>query len=367
MKKLESIATIAVFGLLTLSLGIATFLIKDEEYSVYERRQLAQKPEYDAEAPLSDYISGWEDYLIDQFALRDEFRFVKSIFARTFLQSSDVNGYIVKDGSEAELLYPTNDARIELNLQTIEKVRSTLFADANAYFAVIPDKSVYLDAPLGLDYAFIGDSAAEMLQAEQIDLTDTLTADDFYRTDIHWKQENLKAVYEKIRETVNPDLPEWESLDMELKCAGDFYGVLYGQAAYPISPDQLNYLTGDWLDGCTLSVVDTGGKAEIYQPDKLSEDDPYDLFMGGEYAITVLENPNLQNGRELVLIRDSFGRSIAPLLAAGYEKITLIDLRWVRADYLGVVWEALPSDGDSPRTRDLLVLLSGQVINSVLY
>lgn len=367
MKKIQSIATIVLFGLLTIGLALATFLLNDQDYSVYERRQLAQKPEYDAEAGISDYVSDWEDYLVDQFALRDEFRFMKSIFARVILRASDVNGYFVKDGSEAELLYPTNTAHIESNLSTLEGVRSELFADAHAYFALIPDKSVYLDAPLGLDYGFIRQTADELLAAESIDLTGALTAEDFYRTDIHWKQENLKAVYELFRERLNPDLPAWETLDAERKSAGDFYGVLYGQAAYPMTPDELNYLTGDWLEGCTLKVIDTGKDAEIYQPEKASGDDPYDLYMGGEVAMAVLENPNVQNGRELVLLRDSFGRSIAPLLAAGYEKITLIDLRWVKAAYLPQLTQYLPVNGADGRRIDLLVLLSGQVLNSVMY
>lgn len=356
-----------MFGLLTVGLGLSTFLLKDEDYSVYERRKLAQKPEYDAQTGISGYISDWEDYLVDQFVLRDEFRFAKSIFARTFLRSSDVNGYIVKDGSEAELLYPTNTAHIESNLSTLEEVRSELFADANAYFALIPDKSVYLDAPLSLDYGFIHGSADKLLAAEPIDLTGALTADDYYRTDIHWKQENLKSVYDLFREKINPDLPEWDSLNAEINSSGDFYGVLYGQAAYPIEPDELNYLTGDWLDGCSLRVIDTGKDAQIYQPDKASGDDPYDLFMGGEAAISVLENPNVHNGKELVLLRDSFGRSIAPLLAAGYEKVTLIDLRWVKAAYLPQLTQFLPTADADGRSVDLLILLSGQVLNSVMY
>lgn len=367
MKKIKSFATIAVFGLLILSLGLMTFLSEDEEYSVYERRQLAQMPEYNAETPLSDYFTAWEDYLVDQFAFRDEFRFLKGIFARDILQSSDVNGYYVSGGSEAELLYPTDKAKIDSNLQVLERVRSELFADADAYLAVIPDKSVYMDAPIGLDYDYIADSADEHLQAGQIDLSSALTADDFYRTDIHWKQEDLKEVYEIFRHKVNPDLPAWDLLNAEKKSVGDFYGVLYGQAAYPIRPDELCYLTGDWLDGVTLTVIDTGGTAEIYQPEKASGDDPYDIFMGGEYAVTILENPNVQNGKELVLFRDSFGRSMAPLLAAGYEKITLIDLRWIKAEYLGAFSQFLPVSGNTDRKVDLLVLLSGQVLSSVMY
>ena len=35
------------------------------------------------------------------------------------------------------------------------------------------------------------------------------------------------------------------------------------------------------------------------------------------------------NGKKLLLFRDSFGGSIAPLLAEYYEEVTLVDLRYV--------------------------------------
>lgn len=364
MKKIKSIATIVLFGLLTLTLGSATFLMKDSAYSAFERRPLAQMPQYSESGSLAYYIADWEDYLVDQFAFRDELRFFKSIFARNVLQSSDVNGYIIKDGSEAELLYPMKDDQIVSNITLLEKVRSKHFAESDAYFAVIPDKSVYLDVPLGLDYGFIRESISAQFGGAQIDLSDCLTADDFYRTDIHWKQENLKAVYEKLRAEMNSDLPAFDSLGAEVQSTGDFYGVLYGQAAYPIAPDELVYLTGDWLEGCRLTVIDNGQQMPIYQPDKATGDDPYDLFMGGEYAITVIENSNVTNGRELVLFRDSFSRSLAPLLAAGYEKITLVDLRLVKSFALG---NYLPDLASADRKIDMLVLLSGQVLEGVRY
>lgn len=364
MKKIKSIATIVLFGLLTLSLGSATFIMKDKEYSVFERRPLEQMPQYSESGSLAYYIADWEAYLVDQFAFRDELRFFKGIFARNILQSSDVNGYIVKDGSEAELLYPMKGDQILSNIKLLEKVRNKHFADDSAYFAVIPDKSVYLDAPLGIDYDFIDENISAQFGGAQIDLSDCLTADDFYRTDIHWKQEKLKAVYEKLRAEMNPDLPAFDSLGAKAQSTGDFYGVLYGQAAYPIAPDELIYLTGDWLEDCKLTVIDNGQQMPIYQPDKASEDDPYDLFMGGEYAITVIENPKVTNGRELVLFRDSFSRSLAPLLAAGYEKITLVDLRLVKSFALGTY---LPDRSSGVGKTDMLVLISGQVLEGVRY
>ena len=39
--------------------------------------------------------------------------------------------------------------------------------------------------------------------------------------------------------------------------------------------------------------------------------------------------------RELILFRDSFGSSIAPLLIENYKTVTIVDIRYVQTDYLG--------------------------------
>jgi len=47
------------------------------------------------------------------------------------------------------------------------------------------------------------------------------------------------------------------------------------------------------------------------------------------------EKTMAENSRELILFRDSFGSSIAPLLLDGYSKITLVDTRYIHPDLLG--------------------------------
>ena len=50
--------------------------------------------------------------------------------------------------------------------------------------------------------------------------------------------------------------------------------------------------------------------------------------------ILEIENKYSKNNNELYIFRDSFGSSIAPLLASEYSKITLIDLRYVSSTLL---------------------------------
>ena len=72
----------------------------------------------------------------------------------------------------------------------------------------------------------------------------------------------------------------------------------------------------------------------VYDLDRAAGRDPYELFLSGSLSLVTMENPHAKENRELVLFRDSFGSSIAPLLLSGYSKITLVDLRYIHPDCL---------------------------------
>ena len=359
--KIRQVATAIVFCGFIVFFGVAALLSPDRDYSAYERRPLQQVPVYEEAESLSAYFSAWETYLTDQFYLRDELRFLKSGFAHNILLQSDVNGYYSVGGSQAELLYPMNGETILQNVQLLENLRQTHFASSPAYYAVIPDKSYYMGAPLGLDYNEIDHLFSENLDATAIPLRDTLSLFDYYNTDIHWKQEMLEGVYEKMRAQMGNHLPPFADGGYGEESAGEFYGVLYGQAAMPAIQDEMRYLQSTTIEGLKVSVIDTGKDGKVYDPEGFAGDDPYDLYLGGEAAILRIVNPAAENGRKLILFRDSFGRSIAPLLAAGYSEIVLIDLRWIRPAFLTSFPELIAADENT----DILFLYSAQVLNSM--
>ncbi|MBQ8382551.1 MAG: hypothetical protein IJX47_05020 [Clostridia bacterium] len=358
---IRSIATAAVFCLFVAFFGVAVWLAPDKDYSVYERRPLQQTPVLEEAEDLSDYFSSWDAYLSDQFYLRDELRFLKSSFACNVLRQTDVNGYYSEDGSQAELLYPMNDANIASNVALLEEVRKTYFPNSPAYYAVIPDKSYYMDVPLGLDYDGIDRIFQNGLHAAAISLRDRLELSDYYGTDIHWKQEELEEVYEVLRVALRGDLPPFADAGFTELTAGEFYGVLYGQAALPAERDEMHYLTNATIENLTLTVWDTGKTGAVYDTEAFAGDDAYDLYLGGEAAILHVENPAATGDRKLILFRDSFGRSIAPLLAEGYAEIVLVDLRWIRPAYLSNFSDLLSAD----ESTDVLFLYSAQVLNSM--
>ena len=361
INRIRYIATAAVFCLFVGFFALSPWLMPDSEYSVYERRPLEQMPVWEEAESVGEYIDGWDAYLTDQFTFRDPFRFLKSMFGHSVLLQTDVNGYYSEDGMQAELLYPMNRSNIRWNLALMEEIRRVYFPSSPAYAGVIPDKSYYMDAPLGLDYAEIDRFMADLLQAKAIPLRDLLTLDDYYATDIHWKQENLSAVYERLRANLQGELPPFAEAGFAKQTAGSFYGVLYGQAALPAQKDTMCYLTTASIEALQVQVLDTGKSGSVYDTEAFAGDDAYDLYLGGEAALIRITNPDSTSGKKLILFRDSFGRSIAPLLAAGYDEIVLVDLRWIRPAYLASFSDLLQADENT----DLLFLYSAQVLHSV--
>ena len=80
------------------------------------------------------------------------------------------------------------------------------------------------------------------------------------------------------------------------------------------------------------------------------------MFLSGSKSLLTIENPNASTDKELIVFRDSFGSSIAPLFAEGYAKITLVDIRYISPNMLGRFIEFT--------NQDVLFLYSTSVLNN---
>jgi len=126
-----------------------------------------------------------------------------------------------------------------------------------------------------------------------------------------------------------------------------------GQSALSVKPDRLSYLTNPVIEGYKVS----GAKA-VYDLEKAQSRDPYELFLSGNQPLVTVKNPANPSGKRLILFRDSFGSSIAPLLAEGYSEVVLVDIRYVASDFLGNLINF--------ENADVLFLYSTLLLNSSL-
>ena len=322
-----------------------------------ERRPLAQFPELSGETLLSGrFMSDFEDFSLDQFPLRDTFRNLKSRFHYRVLCQSDNNGIYLSQGHAAQQQYPLNDTSIHHALNRFQHIYDKYLQNANVYMAIVPDKGYYLAEEAGqlmLDYdAMFSAFRQGMPWATHIDLTAQLSAEDYYRTDTHWRQERLLPAAQTLCDALGVAAGEYTQRELDTP----FYGVYYGQAALPMEPDKLTLLENDILSGCTVYDYESGKTRPVYDLEKLSGKDPYEVFLSGPRSLLEITNPNAGADKELILFRDSFGSSIAPLLLQDYAKVTLVDVRYIQIDLL----EKFIDFAD----QDVLFLYSTLVLNN---
>ena len=354
MKK--TISLILVLALWA-SLAAYAWLKPAAAFSDAERRPLEQFPEVSGENLTSgQFMKDFADYAVDQFPLRDSFRTLNAYLTYYLLGQTDNNGIYLHDGYAAKMEYPLDETSVQNAVNRFTELYEMYLTGCDVRFALVPDKSYYLAEDAGVlsvDYESLYDRMEEELPwAEFIDLRNCLSIDSFYRTDTHWRQEQLLPAAGVIAERLGAALPEFtrERIDRP------FYGVYYGQAALPMEPDTMYYLTNDILENCTVTCHDNGTTAAVLDKTKLGSRDLYDVFLSGGAAVLEITNPAGTPGRELIVFRDSFGSSMVPLLVADYETVWVLDTRYVNPNLLGQFVEF--------DDQDVLFLYSVLILNS---
>ncbi len=339
--KTKSIVLTAVIATMILSLSVWCVAKAPDEYSDSERRVLASFPEITWDSIISaDFMADFEDYTLDQFPLRDVFRSIKAFGEKYIFARKDNNDIYTADGHISKLEYPLNSPMLDHAAEKFASIYNKYLKDngTQVYFSIIPDKNYFLaekNGYLSLDYdKLISYMKEKTSYMTYIDVTDKLSADDYYSTDTHWRQENITDIAEFIGECMNANVTAQYT---ENTLDNPFYGVYYGQAALPFKADTLKYLTNDVLDKCIVTSYDTGKPVtkSVYDMEEAYGKDPYEMFMSGSDALITVENPSAKTDRELVMFRDSFGSSLSPLLVEGYRKITLVDIRYINSSMLG--------------------------------
>jgi len=343
------------------SLTLFAWTKPSDPSSLSERRPLAQFPELSVKTVLSgEFMQDFASYAVDQFPLRDTFRRLKAETSLKLLGQKDNNSIYIADGSAVKMDYPLNEPSVANAVARFNQLYDLYLRDSeNIVFAVVPDKGYYLAEPSGhlaMDYSALFAAVEQCIPwATHVDLTGVLTADSYYRTDTHWRQEAILPAAAVLADSLgckplSEDQAVLQTLDM------DFYGVYFGQAALPMAPDSLSYLTWAGWEDCTVYSHDNDLTTRIYDLEKAGGKDPYDIFLSGGVALQTITNPAGTPGKSLVVFRDSFGSSMVPLLIQDYETVTLVDTRYVFPDQIGnyVNFE----------NADILMLYSTSVLNS---
>ncbi|MDR3073002.1 MAG: hypothetical protein LBU41_05865 [Clostridiales Family XIII bacterium] len=371
-EKLRGMLITIVFLFVLGGFFILNRLISPPEILTDERRPAEKFPKITAESVAkTKFMDDFELWAADNFAFRKAFRTLHTETTFHVFFQTDKNGLYLGN-SGAGKFEKIKEEEWKQSLRKIKKVEQNLteWGIENIRFAFIPDKSIFAGRYFpGFDL----EEARQIVETEFsdpetnieiIDIANTLNASDFYRTDLHWDQSQILDVAQQLLGTsykLNMEHSTSETGSPSPQTAGDFTGVYPGQLALNMKPDTLRYIPANnirvsYLDVHTQEMT-TG---VLYKEKALTEDmDAYDFFLSGSQPLIFLENTQTTSDRTLYFFRDSFGSSIAPLLAASgsYKKIVCIDLRYIDLRMISQVITLTEN-------ADALFLYSSQILNN---
>ncbi len=362
-KEIKNIVSSFLFAVLLLAGFFICLLTPDKQYSESERRELMQLPVLSKDTLLNgEFTSSFESYAKDQFPERENMRSIKAYFSQNILRKLENNGLFYKDGHISKVDNKENEVMQNHAAERFSFLYNTYLKNNRVFLSIVPDKNFILAKEndySSLDYdRFIDNMKSKVDFMEYIDITDLLSLDDYYKTDTHWKQENIIDIAHRLSTAMGKKVT-YNSYTENI-VPTPFYGVYTGQYALPVEPDTIKYLTSPAIESAVVTYYDTGlpRTGEMYNIEKSKGRDPYEMFLSGTMPLVTLENPDKNNKNHLILFRDSFGSSIAPLFLDAYDKITVIDTRYVKSEFIG---NLVDFEG-----ADVLFLYSSTLLNNSL-
>ena len=248
-----------------------------------------------------------------------------------------------------------NPSSITKFAEKLKSVKANYISGAGTIaYSIIPDKSNYVSdkASAYLDHSLMVSQLKPQLSGwNYIELGDLLTFDDYLKTDGHWRQERIIPAANRIASTFGFSVSKGEFTQQSQSFIGDYKSKI-GTA----QSENISWMVSSHTNASTCDNFQNPSRTAVYNSALLSSNSPYDIVAGGPTPLVTIKNPNVTTGRKLVLFRDSYGSSMAPLLLGGYSEIQLVDLRYMASN---LIPQYVSFEG-----ADVLFLFSARVVNN---
>ena len=162
----------------------------------------------------------------------------------------------------------------------------------------------------------------------------------YFNTDHHWTGLGAYYAYTAFMEAAGLDYYDYDYYTKHT--INGFLGTLYSGTnmakdleenpdyvewcEFPVSNKTYQYNKKD-LQNYFVSSVMHGYASGAYS---------YGVFLGGDYPLTIIKT-NVNNGRKLVIIKESYGNAVATYIAAGFEETYVVDERYYMANLADLV------------------------------
>lgn len=299
--------------IIILCLFVAIFsifsLFNQETLSYWERRKLEPFPKFSwSQIQSGRYTKQMDAYINDHFILRP-------FWLRLSQFGWGKQDVILQEHSAILEEYPLNRDAVHKNEDHLESIAKQF---KQAKIAIIPDKAYFLKGTknLRMDYDSL---FAAYSTWDAIPIHQNLKLSDYYLSDPHWKMDALEPIAQTIAKEYGVHL---ETFNKE-KVTTSFLG----QQGLYTEKETIYRLMHPQYQNIRVQDIEHQKEIKLFDASALTSMDPYSYFLYGPLSMVTLENDESTSNKELVIFRDSFSSSIAPLFATGFKKVTLIDIR----------------------------------------
>lgn len=358
MKNLHKRIMIVLFALFMLAMPVLTLVFLSPEkqpFSENENRYLAQFPKFSFESYKNKkFMEGFDDWISDRFVGREQWIEFKNSSDRA-IGKTEINGVFIENDMMMEAWKSYDQTIYDKNLKAINKFAEN-HENIPIYFMLVPNaQEIYKNnlpafAPVENQKKFIDNFYSDLSGFEgTVDVYSALKekSEDsyiYYRTDHHWTSFGAFLAYQAAAPVLGYESYPYSAFEIE-HASHDFRGTLFSKTLdFNVTPDIIDYYTvAKGEPEVKVSVYDkpdnSTGKIiyknydSMYFRDFLDVKDKYSSFLGQNSPLVTVENPSAKSEKSLLVIKDSYAHSLVPFLSKEYKKVTMIDLRYINADF----------------------------------
>lgn len=340
MKKLYHFLPALVFLVFLAAMALLLLFSPVREYSENEKRYLAGRPEVSAENILSgEAQKELEKFTADQIPGRDFFVGVNAYWNLATGRNAAQDIYYCDEGYLINAPKQADEKIFTDNLTRFDQFAEKLGVPAD--LVMVPTTGYLMEEVLPAFHKEYQDDALYDLAGtllENIRLVDVRDAlkqgkdggQICYRTDHHLTSYGNYLLYEAYQKANNATYLSRDAY--EVTSYDGFYGTDWSGSGYwLVDPDTVEV----WDAGLapTVTLIDGGAEPKVsndlFYLSHLENLDKYPIFLDGNHAMVTIHNPDAQGGN-LLVIRDSYAHCLSTFLAADYQNIYLVDLRYYR-------------------------------------
>ena len=159
-----------------------------------------------------------------------------------------------------------------------------------------------------------------------------ITKNDYFKNkqvkilgDTHWKEENLLKVAKELASKMDFTIDD----NISFKDVVGFNGVYGSRLVLDKDLDKIVVAESAVINNAVVYDLTSNKKIDVYNYDKINSLDKYDIYLNGTSGLLKIDNLLENNGKRLIIFRDSYTSSLAPLLISGYKEIILVDTRYI--------------------------------------